>query len=312
MLLIRGLHNLRPEHRGAVATIGNFDGVHLGHQDIIGKVRARAEVLGARSTVIIFEPQPKEFFDPDGAPARITRFREKVDALAALAIDQVLVLPFNQQLRALSADQFIRRVLVEGLGVQHLEVGDDFRFGCDRNGDFLRLRAAGSEYGFTVADTHTVIREGSRVSSTRVREALADGAFDQLEQLLGRPFCLCGKVVHGQQLGRTLGLPTANLRLQRLKPPMHGVFAVRARVGQEARWIDGVANLGWRPSVGGVIPLLEVHLLDFCGNLYGQHLQVRFVARIRNEQKFESLDALKGAIEQDVAAGRALLAGRNE
>lgn len=304
MQLVRGLHNLRPQHRGCAATIGNFDGVHRGHQAILQRLRERARELGVPSCVVIFEPQPREYFTPHAAPARLTRLREKVELLAAEGIDQVLCLPFDQHLRSLTAAAFVEAILVRGLGVKHLEVGDDFRFGCDRLGDFDFLAQAGRAHGFTLEAARTVEEGGVRVSSTQVRIALANADFAQARQLLGRPYCITGRVLHGQKLARQLGWPTANVQLKRHRVPFTGVYLVSTVV--EGRTWPGVANIGVRPSVAGDgRPHLEIHLLGFAGDLYGRHLTVEFHQKLRDEQRFASLEALKSAIDADVAAARA-------
>ncbi|MDR7023470.1 MAG: bifunctional riboflavin kinase/FAD synthetase [Pseudomonadales bacterium] len=304
MQLVRGLHNLRPQHRGCVATIGNFDGVHRGHQAILARLRERSAELGVPSCVLIFEPQPREFFAPDVAPARLARLRDKLALLAAEGVDRVLCLSFNRRLRELSAAEFVHRVLVEGLGVQHLEVGDDFRFGCDRAGDFAFLAEAGEREGFSVEAASTVELDGIRVSSTRVREALDAGDFALAQHLLGRPFQIVGRVLHGQKLGRQLNAPTANVQLKRKRVPLKGVYLVSTEIDGQT-W-PGVANIGVRPSVAGDGRAhLEVHLLDFAGDLYGRRLTVAFHHKLRDEQRFASLEALKTAIAADIAAARA-------
>lgn len=305
MHLIRGLHNIRPEHWGCVATIGNFDGVHRGHRTILEALKQQAFESDAQVCVITFEPQPREFFQKEKAPARLSSLREKLSLLAEQDVDQVLCLPFNDRLRSLSAEEFVLKVLIEGLGIRYLIVGDDFRYGCDRNGDFEHLQRMGQNHGFDVCDTRTVLLEQSRISSTRVREALANKQLAEAEQLLGRPFTMIGRVVKGQQLGRTLGFPTANIRVCRGQLPLQGVFAVR--VSANGHKLNAVANLGIRPSVGGGGTVLEVHMLDFKGDLYDQTLRVEFVEKIRDEQKFESLDALRAAIGNDIEMARKIL-----
>ncbi|MBA1279971.1 MULTISPECIES: bifunctional riboflavin kinase/FAD synthetase [Pseudomonadaceae] len=303
MQLVRGLHNLRPRHRGCVATIGNFDGVHRGHQAILARLRERAAEFGLPSCVVIFEPQPREFFSPDKAPARLTRLREKLQLLAEQGIDRVLCLAFNRRLREMSAAEFVHATLVEGLGVQHLEVGDDFRFGCDRAGDFNFLLKAGAAEGFSVEAATTIEVEAERVSSTRLRQVLADGDLALAERLLGRPFTLAGRVMHGQALGRQLGAPTANIQLKRKSTPLSGVFVVSTEVDGVLQ--PAVANIGMRPSVeSDGKPHLEVHLLSYQGDLYGRLLSVTFHRKLRDEQRFASLEALKTAIEGDIAAAR--------
>ncbi len=304
MQLVRGLHNLKPALRGCVATIGNFDGVHRGHQAILQRLRERAAELQLPSCVVIFEPQPREFFAPDNAPVRLSRLRDKLELLAAAGVDRVLCLAFNRRLRELSAADFVRTVLVDGLGVQHLEVGDDFRFGCDRAGDFPFLEQAGKQFGFSVEDAITIELDGERVSSTRVRNAAQVADFALVEQLLGRPFSISGRVLHGQKLGRQLGTPTANVQLKRRRAPLNGVYLVSVEL--DGRVQPGVANIGMRPTVAGDGRAhLEVHLLDFAGDLYGRRLTVVFHQKLRDEQRFASLEALKAAIDADIASARA-------
>ena len=304
MELVRGLHNLRPRHRGCVVTIGNFDGVHAGHQAILERLHSHSERLGLPGCVVIFEPQPREYFAPQAAPPRLTRLRDKLALFEDQGIDRVLCLAFNRRLRELSAEEFVQQVLVEGLGVRHLEVGDDFRFGCDRSGDFAFLQESGKRHGFTVESTNTVAESGERISSSRLRQVLEEGDFELAERLLGRPFSITGRVLHGQKLGRQLGSPTANVQLKRLRAPLNGVYRVSMEL--EGRIQKGVANIGTRPTVeGDGRPHLEVHLFDFDGDLYGRRVTVVFHEKLRDEQRFESLEALKLAIQADVAAARA-------
>ncbi len=309
MRLIRGIHNLRDRHRGCVATIGNFDGVHQGHQKILDQVIAEARRRGSKSTVMLFEPQPQEFFAPDQAPARLMSLRDKLIALREAGVDQVLCVRFDDRFRSLTAEAFVRGLLVDGLGVEYLVVGDDFRFGCGRDGDFAYLQQAGEQFGFDVTDTATCEIDGERVSSTRVRAALAEGDFALAETLLGRPFSISGRVRHGDKIGRTLNLPTVNLALKRLRSPLHGIFAVTVD-GARFQAQPGAANMGTRPTVNGTENRLEVHLLDYSDagvgkdSLYGQHLTVAFRHYVRAEEKFADLDQLKAAIWQDVEAVR--------
>lgn len=303
MQLIRGLHNLRDEHRGCVATIGNFDGVHRGHQAILEQCRERAHKLGVPVTVVVFEPQPREYFSGDQAPPRLTRLRDKVALLAEHGADFVLCLPFNERLRSLTARQFIDRVLLDGLGVRHLVVGDDFRFGCDRSGDFALLANVCAESGVNVEHTRTFALDDQRVSSSRVRTLLASGNFAQARRLMGRPYRLSGRVIPGQQLGRKIGVPTANLPLLRSPLTLRGVFAVVVELSNQRR-LTGVANIGWRPTVGSDRPLLEVHLFDYQGNLYGERLTVFPCARLRGEIAFDGIDALKAQIASDQLQAR--------
>jgi riboflavin kinase/FMN adenylyltransferase len=309
MELIRGLHNLQPRHFGSVATIGNFDGVHLGHQAVLGQLAEKGDELCLPTAVITFEPQPREYFALGPIPPRLTRFREKVKALRRYSVDRLMVLPFNEHLAGLSAEAFIRRVLVDGLGVKYLVIGDDFRFGARREGDFGMLRQAGERYGFEMANMHTFSIGGERVSSTRIREALRRGELDVAEQLLGRPYRMCGRVAHGDKRGRSIGFPTANIRMHRVAAPVDGVFAVEM-FGVHGEPVPGVANVGKRPTVDGTRSLLEVHLFDFADDIYGRHVQVDFLRRIRPERRFDSFDALRVQIERDAAEARAFFEAR--
>jgi riboflavin kinase / FMN adenylyltransferase len=299
MELIRGIHNLRSWHRGCVATIGNFDGVHLGHQQILQQVREIAARLRQPATVMVFEPQPREFFAGDQAPPRLNRFREKVERLTEYGAERIVCLQFTNRLRRLTGEAFVNEVLVNGLGVRHLVVGDDFRFGCDRAGDFHLLEKMGPKHGFHVEHTHTFLLDEERVSSTRVRTTLASANLAGAARLLGRPYKIASRVVHGQKLGRTLGVPTANLLLGDRKPALNGVFTVMVRLSNGLLW-PGVANIGLRPTVDGVLPALEVHLPGFNADLYGKRLEVFFLAKLRNELKFDGLDALKAGISNDI------------
>lgn len=302
MELIRGVHNLRPEHRGSVVTIGNFDGVHTGHQMLLERLRRLADQQHQPLTVVLFEPQPREYFGGDQAPARLTPLRDKVRLLARCGVDRVLCLTFNQRLRELSAQQFIQQVLVEGLGASRVVVGDDFRFGCDRKGDFALLQQQGAHYGFQAEHAATFQLDDERVSSSRVRTLLASGNFQQVACLLGRAFRYEGLVRQDRQLGRTLGVPTANLPLPMKPPALQGVYVVVvATQNGDLHW--GVANIGWRPTVGSTRPVLEVHVLDFTGNLYGQRLTVIPCQRLRGEQRFDGIEALRAQLMRDIDAG---------
>lgn len=303
MELIRGLHNLSPRHRGCVATIGNFDGVHLGHQAVLGQLADKAEELKLPTVVITFEPQPQEYFSHGPIPPRLTRFREKFKALRRFSVDRVLCLDFNSALAELTAEEFMQRILIDGLGVRYLVVGDDFHFGKGRQGNFELLKQAGKVHGFEVVNMHTFTLGGERVSSTRVREALQNGEMEQAEQLLGRPYRMCGRVAHGDKRGRIIGFPTANIFLHRKAAPVDGVFAVEM-FGIEGEPVRGVANVGTRPTVDGTRSLLEVHLFDFSGDIYGCYVHVDFLYKIRNERRFESFDALKEQIMLDSERAR--------
>lgn len=308
--IIRGLHNLPVETAGCVATIGNFDGVHLGHQAVLNQLAMKADVLGLPAVVITFEPQPFEYFVPEKAPARLSRFREKVEALRSYSIQQICVLHFDAKLANMRAEEFIHQLLVEGLGVRYLVVGDDFRFGKDRQGDFAMLQQAGQENGFQVVNMHTFAIDDTRVSSTRIRNALQEGDLRFAEKLLGRPYRMSGRVAHGDKRGRELGYPTANIYLHRHKVPLRGVYAVQL-FGIDEEPVDGVANIGVRPTFSGSDrALLEVHLFDFQRDIYGAHVQVVFLKKLRDEQKFSDLDALVNQIDKDAAAARQFFALR--
>lgn len=282
--------------------IGNFDGLHLGHRALIERLTAKARELGLPASVMTFEPHPRELFSPDQAPARLTSLREKLGLLDACGIDRTYVCHFNEALAGLTAEQFIDRVLVRGLGVRYLIVGDDFRFGRGRGGDFAMLQQAGVEHNFGVEAMPTVDVEGERVSSSAVRKALAAGDLEHAARLLGRPYSISGRVVHGDKIGRRIGFPTANIQLKRKRAPLGGVFAVTVS-GLDKRHLPGAASLGVRPTLGNdARPVLEVHLFDFDQEIYGRHLTVHFLHKLRDEAKYESLEALTAQIERDVAA----------
>jgi riboflavin kinase/FMN adenylyltransferase len=303
MELIRGLHNLRPRHRGCVATIGNFDGVHLGHQAVLGQLAEKAEAMGLPTVVITFEPQAQEFFAPEKAKPRLTRLREKYQALRRYSIDRVLCLRFDRALADLDAEDFIDKVLLQGLDVKYLVVGDDFRFGKGRHGTFDLLHQTGQRAGFPVVNMHTFSIDGVRVSSTRIRQALEQGDLGLAEKLLGRPYRMCGRVAHGDKRGRTIGFPTANIHLHRKTSPVQGVYAVEM-FGIEGEPLAGVANVGNRPTVDGSRSLLEVHLFDFSAEIYGCYVHVNFLHKIRDEMKFESFQQLQLQIIEDAKQAR--------
>ena len=302
MQLIRGTS--RPLAGPAVLTIGNFDGVHRGHVALLARICEIAKGCAAIPAVLSFEPHPREYFAPQSAPARLSTFREKLELLADCGVEAAMVCRFDARFAALTAREFIDQILVEALRVQHLVVGDDFRFGRDRSGDFDQLTQAGKQQGFVVEAMSSVVVDGERVSSSAVRAALAGGDMERAARLLGRPYVIDGRVVRGAQLGRQLGFATANIRIKHDPLPMRGVFAVEVSGLLEGVRM-GVANLGMRPTVGGVRPLLEVHLFDFERDIYGAHLSVRFVHKLRDEMKFPNLDALKAQIASDAMAARA-------
>ena len=308
MQLIRCLHNLRIKHQGCVATIGNFDGVHLGHQAVFEKLLQEGRELGVPATVITFEPQPLEFFAPDKAPGRLTRLREKLSAIKEAGIDQVLLLEFGRRLAAMEAEDFVKHILVDGLGIKHLYVGDDFRFGKGRAGNVDLLRKMGAESGFTVDYLPTVSLKDERISSTRVRNALSAGDLDEAEACLGRRYRICGRISHGDKRGRTIGFPTANVDLHRKVSPLKGVFAVKVYGVEGEDVLSGVANIGNRPTVEGDSRyLLEIHLFNFSREIYGQHVQVEFVQPIRDEKRFDSFEQLRQQIEHDADEARRIL-----
>ena len=306
MELVRGLHNISRRHRGCVLTVGNYDGVHLGHQQMIGVLKARAAQLRSAATVLVFEPSSKEFIDPEGAPPRLTRWREKFFALAAQGVERLVTLRFDECMRAMTPRSFVDELIVEKLGTRHMVVGDDFRYGSNAGGTIETLRSAGQAHGFGVEQIEPFVLDGVRVSSTAVRERLEVADYSGAARLLGRPYRMMGRVVHGRRLGRALGFPTANLRLMRRKPPVWGISAVWVH-GIDSRPLPGVASLGTRPTVNGVEPLLEVHVFDFSGDLYGRAIEVEFVAKLRDEVKFDSLDALVVQMKIDGANARDLL-----
>lgn len=300
MQLIRGIHNFQQQDVSpCVLTIGNFDGVHLGHQRIIARVNEVAAEQGVNSAVMVFEPQPLEWIRPDKAPPRIMTLRDKLIALECNHVERVFCARFNDAFQSLSAGEFVERVLVKGLNVCHLVVGDDFRFGSGREGDFTYLQKAGQQFGFTVEDTPTCLLDNERVSSTRVRNAIAAGDVATAEQLLGHAYTISGRVHHGDKIGRSIGFPTANLVLRHKKVPFAGVYAVTVD-GAGLSQHPAVASVGTRPTVGGKQLRLEVHILDYQGDLYGKHLSVTLKHFIRPELKFDGLPQLVDAIDQDI------------
>lgn len=297
MHLIRGLHNLHPQHKGCALTIGNFDGVHLGHQAIIQHLQAQAKKLDCRAGVLSFEPLPHEYFTHEQSSARLNRLREKFLALQTTETDFLLCLKFNQQLAEMPAETFIKEILVDKLNIKYLLVGDDFRFGKGRSGDFNSLKKAGEQFGFEVEDTATQIHLHERISSTRIRDALKLGELKLAADMLGHDYNICGRVAHGDKRGRTIGFPTANIKLFHRNIPLSGVYVVQMQL--DNRTINGVANIGKRPTVDGINIQLEVHLFDFAEEIYGRHVCVNFQHKIREERKFESLDALQSQIRLD-------------
>ncbi len=317
MEIIRGLHNLSmTQNQACVATIGNFDGVHSGHQQLLAQLCETAKEKNMPSLVIIFEPQPQEYFVPERSPARLTRFRDKVEVIERCGIDKLLVIHFNETFAQLSSDDFVEQILVKNLAIDYLQVGDDFQFGKGRQGNFSSLQASGEKYSFTVENSPTFLYHGERISSTRIRQALEQGDMELTRKLLNRPYWMSGHIQHGAKLGRTIGFPTANIPLHRNIPAVSGVFAVclwgqelgvcrdMIETDNDLQGINGIANIGYRPTVDGKKGLLEVHLFDFKGELYGKLVHVDFLHKIRDEIKFASFDLLKEQIFNDVEAAK--------
>lgn len=297
--LIRGLSHISTLFRGCVATIGNFDGVHLGHQALLSKVVKTAKSLGLPSLVITFEPQPLEYLIPQKSVPRLTRLREKFYLLSKADIDNVLIIRFDEDFARLTADEFIQSLLIDKLKVKHLIVGDDFRFGRGRQGDIALLK----KEGLTVETQAEVIMDSARVSSTRVRLALLAGNHELANHLLGRSYFMMGRVVHGDKLGRKLGYPTANIHLHRKVSPVMGIYVVKVH-GLMKKPLPGVANIGIRPTIGGTRSLLEVHLFNFNQAIYGKYVSVEFCHKLRDEERYDSLDALKAQIDIDAEQAR--------
>lgn len=302
MQLVRGIHNIQPEDHGCVLTIGNFDGVHKGHQRVIEALVAKAKALQCVPAVLVFEPQPQELFAPDKAPARLCRLRDKYSLLAELGVERLICVNFTRKFASQTAEQFIEDLLVKKLGIKHLIVGDDFHFGKNRTGDFAMLSLAGKNFGFDVTDTASYKMADCRISSTEIRKALQNDLLSDAENMLGRPYSIIGKVFHGDKRGRQLGFPTANILLKRRNSPLSGVFAVMVKTSNDI--YKGVANIGARPTVAGVRQQLEVHIFDFNGDLYGQCIEVVIKKKLRQVMKFESLDALQAQIKLDSAQAK--------
>jgi len=299
MELIRSLHNIRERHRGCVATIGNFDGIHLGHQAIIAQLKEAGKVHNLPTVVVTFEPQPQEYFMSEKAPARVLRLREKIESLRQQKIDRMVCLRFNNSLANLSPEEFIEKLLVDGLAIRYLVVGDDFHFGKDRKGDYSLLQTLGKQYGFDVVCTTTSTIQGRRVSSTWLREVLAAGKLELAQRLLGRHYSISGRIVHGDKRGRRLGFPTANVDMHRLISPVSGIFATKV-YGLNDAGIDAVTNIGTRPMFGGKVMILEAHLLDFDDDIYGRYVRVELLKQLRREETFATIEELKQQMQNDV------------
>src|SRR3990167_7142050 len=302
--LTRSLTNIIPAQQGGVVTIGNFDGVHLGHQALLRETVEKAQELQVPSLVMTFEPHPFEFFGGEKTTIpRLTRLREKFLALQGCGIDHVLIIPFNHALTVKSASNFVEEYLYQSLRPLHVMVGDDFHFGSKRQGDIHLLTELGRQYGFTASAMPTLKIDGERVSSTRVRKVLHEGDHQLVRRLLGRPYSMQGRVRHGEQLGRQWGFPTANILLHRAKTPLMGIYTVLVH-GLADQPLPGAANLGVRPTVNGTRTLLEVHLLDFNQQIYGRYVEVEFCKKLRDEVRYPTIELLKEQIAKDVAISR--------
>lgn len=303
MHIIRGLYNLSGFSTPCVATIGNYDGVHRGHQVLIEELLKVAEQFNLPPLLITFEPQPNEFFNPNSIAPRLMRLREKAVAVDAIGLKNILFIRFNHQFAEISAQDFIEKILVENLNIKHLIVGDDFRFGKGREGDTSLLKKCGKTHGFSTQVIPAILWNGKRISSTEIRKALNESDLEKAEAMLGRPFGMSGRVAHGDKRGRIIGFPTANIYLHRRAVPISGVYAVKVLgLGEEV--VCGVANVGTRPTVDGTRSLLEVHLFDFDRTIYGVHLYVEFVKKLRDEKKYDSFDELKVQIFKDAEEAR--------
>lgn len=302
MQLIRGPHYFK-KPLGAVVTIGNFDGLHVGHQQLLAKLTEAAEALSLPAVLLTFEPNPKEFFSPSNPAPRLMRFYEKWLAIQNYPIDVVYCLRFNALLAALSPEAFVKSILVDELDAKVVIVGDDFHFGAKRAGNVDTLTTLGKKYGFIVQALPQFLYQDERISSSRVRSALIAGDFDAVRQMTGKPYCLSGRVAYGDQLGRQLGYPTANIHLHRRQVPLMGIFIVQVH-GLSSEPLPGVASIGYRPTFGGKQVILEVHLFDFDESIYGQRISVEFLQKIRDEIKFNDVSALIKQMDSDVAIAR--------
>ncbi len=309
MELIRSLHNLRDHHQKCVATIGNFDGIHLGHQAIISQLKEIAGKYDLPTVIITFEPQPQEYFSPEHAPTRLTRLREKIEEMERLSVDRLICLRFDSELASLSPRDFVKRLLIEGLDIRHLVVGDDFRFGKDRQGDYATLEKMADEFGYQLEHTNTCSFAGERISSTRIRQALVNDDLNLARELLGRDYAISGRVVHGDKRGKSLGFPTANMELHRLHSPVTGVYVtrvhiMRCRQGADETIHPAVTSVGTRPMFDGEGMRLETHILDFDESLYAKHIRVVFLKKLRAEDNFSNVDDLIKAIATDIENAR--------
>jgi len=307
MQLIRGFHNLKKTHQGCALTIGNFDGIHLGHQALLKLLTEIADKHQVKRCLMSFDPLPHEYFSSGDHRPRLMNIRDKLVALAAqspaLRPDYLLLMKFNEELCSMTADEFIQKILIDALAIKALVIGDDFQFGRDRRGNLALLQEYGTKYGFEVVALSTHHVDETRVSSTRIRNALIANQLDDSTRMLGRPYQICGRVAHGDKRGRTIGFPTANIHLHRPSTPLSGVYSVTMHSGTLGA-VKGIANVGHRPTVNGERIQLEVHLFDFNQDIYGQNVCIAFHHKIRNEQKFESFDDLKNQIQLDCLKAR--------
>ena len=308
MKIIRGIENLNNEFTQCVVTLGNFDGVHLGHQQLINHLIEQGKKLNLPTVVMLFEPQPLEFFSKQNAPARLTSFKEKVQLIEKLGIDYIIAVPFTQTFANMSANAFIQDWLIKKLSAKYIVIGDDFQFGRDRKGDINLLQQYTQNNQFSVESMPTFVWNNLRISSTAVREALFNSDFELARCLLGRDYAIQGRVVHGNALARQLGFPTANIHLNRKKPALQGVYFVKVKNCCSNQYYHGIANIGIRPTIEGKKAILEVNLFDFSGDIYGQYLDVTFVCKLRDEKKFDSLADLKQQISQDVCTAKQISA----
>ncbi|CAM2992211.1 bifunctional riboflavin kinase/FAD synthetase [Legionella worsleiensis] len=305
MNLLRGVQHLAAIEKGVVATIGNFDGIHLGHQNLLKILNDKAHSMNLPLMVILFEPQPREYFQKEAAPARLSSLREKLDMLKSCSVDYVYCIKFDRTMAETNAVDFANDLLFKALKVKYLLVGEDFRFGTNRTGDVDLLKTLGAHYSCQVDTCPDFLIENNKVSSTKIRTALQRGDLNWAARLLGRTYSLCGRVIKGDGRGRQWGIPTANLNLNRLALPLVGVYVVQVRIG--TKYHAGVANIGKRPTVDGTKNVLEIHLLNFNDSIYGELVQVFFLHRLRDEVKFTSVDALITQIHHDIAAAKAFL-----
>jgi riboflavin kinase/FMN adenylyltransferase len=315
MQLVRGLHNLKPEHRNCAVTIGNFDGVHQGHQALLRLLADKAKAKNIPACLMSFDPLPHEYFAQNKPAPRLTSARERYTSIAELdqsiRPDMLLILRFDDALAQLTAEEFVSHVLVDALAAKAVVIGDDFRFGKGRRGDYDFLKAAGDRYGFEVLSLSTHSVDNMRISSTGIRQALLENRLCDAERMLGRPYRICGRIAHGDKRGRTIGFPTANIRLNRPAIPLSGVYTVTL-CSPELGDIPGIANIGKRPTVNGVRDQLEVHLFDFEQDIYGMNVCVSFHQKIRDEKKFESFELLKQQIQLDCVRARELHAANRK